>query len=327
MISFNCIGGEPNPFGDGKWCRRASLFKVDGPCKFKLSTNSLRNKECVQIYQNDNDFISRIGKITLNKRKMCSSCCMKLLIATTAFDYFYVNHNLSPALLLNLLNHPQIVYHFCRRKPLFLFKKLCEILIRYGWNYEFKAPLHFHVIDVRYKLKNVHPQLQIRALFWRLMELFHSRKHLWQLIQLENGESFIDIFIKSQSESDWVNTLKRSIISLIVCKHRSYFENKIKKYPDKKCCYILEKLLKNVSLKQYEIQQFRSKEQIKSSVKNVNKYIYCNNAKCLVKHSQTKWYRCKRCRIAFYCSKRCQKYDWNRYDHKWLCSYFIKDNL
>ena len=32
-----------------------------------------------------------------------------------------------------------------------------------------------------------------------------------------------------------------------------------------------------------------------------------------------KWYKCKRCKIAYYCSRKCQKLDWNRYDHKLFC--------
>ena len=32
-----------------------------------------------------------------------------------------------------------------------------------------------------------------------------------------------------------------------------------------------------------------------------------------------KWYKCKRCRMMYYCSRRCQKIDWNKYYHKSLC--------
>ena len=32
-----------------------------------------------------------------------------------------------------------------------------------------------------------------------------------------------------------------------------------------------------------------------------------------------KWYKCKRCKIVYYCSKKCQKLDWNRYNHKLVC--------
>merc|ERR1712151_1447377 len=29
-----------------------------------------------------------------------------------------------------------------------------------------------------------------------------------------------------------------------------------------------------------------------------------------------KWYKCGRCKVVYYCSRRCQKYDWNRFHHK-----------
>ena len=31
---------------------------------------------------------------------------------------------------------------------------------------------------------------------------------------------------------------------------------------------------------------------------------------------------CKKCKLVYYCSKRCQKCDWNKYNHKLVCSYF-----
>ena len=34
---------------------------------------------------------------------------------------------------------------------------------------------------------------------------------------------------------------------------------------------------------------------------------------------QNKWYKCKKCKL-FYCSKRCQKYDWKRHNHRRMCN-------
>ena len=35
--------------------------------------------------------------------------------------------------------------------------------------------------------------------------------------------------------------------------------------------------------------------------------------------ARKKWYKCKGCKMVFYCSRKCQKYDWSRLDHKKLC--------
>lgn len=33
-----------------------------------------------------------------------------------------------------------------------------------------------------------------------------------------------------------------------------------------------------------------------------------------------KFHMCKRCKIVYYCSKKCQKIDWNKYNHRIICS-------
>eukprot|EP01084_Bolivina_argentea_P138348 243584_1 len=48
----------------------------------------------------------------------------------------------------------------------------------------------------------------------------------------------------------------------------------------------------------------------------------CQNGKCNRKRcdrKNRKFYKCKMCRIARYCSKKCQKYDWNKGHHKLYC--------
>eukprot|EP01084_Bolivina_argentea_P292379 502629_1 len=38
-----------------------------------------------------------------------------------------------------------------------------------------------------------------------------------------------------------------------------------------------------------------------------------------------KWYLCKKCKMVYYCSKKCQKIDWNLYNHRKFCS--LKQNF
>ena len=68
--------------------------------------------------------------------------------------------------------------------------------------------------------------------------------------------------------------------------------------------------------------------------------IYCGNEECNVQYYEHKygtydgsdkfthrseakradWYRCKGCKLVYYCSRRCQKIDWNGGKHKAICS-------
>ena len=51
------------------------------------------------------------------------------------------------------------------------------------------------------------------------------------------------------------------------------------------------------------------------------RYSKCSNTKCSVAVVDCK-YVCAKCRCGIYCSRRCQKYDWNRGDHRFLCKQF-----
>eukprot|EP01084_Bolivina_argentea_P209890 357432_1 len=37
------------------------------------------------------------------------------------------------------------------------------------------------------------------------------------------------------------------------------------------------------------------------------------------KYQKNKWFKCRACRMVFYCCRKCQKYDWNRSNHKHIC--------
>eukprot|EP01084_Bolivina_argentea_P239009 401630_1 len=46
--------------------------------------------------------------------------------------------------------------------------------------------------------------------------------------------------------------------------------------------------------------------------------LFLNNAK-----SKIRFKLCGGCNLVHYCSRKCQKYDWNKYNHKKLCSAFV----
>ena len=45
----------------------------------------------------------------------------------------------------------------------------------------------------------------------------------------------------------------------------------------------------------------------------------CQNAGCDKQRLDDKLYKCKKCRVVRYCSRRCQKVDWNQHNHKLYC--------
>lgn len=55
-------------------------------------------------------------------------------------------------------------------------------------------------------------------------------------------------------------------------------------------------------------------------------WIYCRKNKQENTNNNLKWYKCRKCVIVYYCSKKCQKLDWNRGYHKKFCgSPFVEE--
>eukprot|EP01083_Nonionella_stella_P058385 152910_1 len=48
-------------------------------------------------------------------------------------------------------------------------------------------------------------------------------------------------------------------------------------------------------------------------------WLYCANTKKGQRMKNSKWYKCAKCMIIYYCSKHCQKLDWNKGHHKQIC--------
>ena len=38
--------------------------------------------------------------------------------------------------------------------------------------------------------------------------------------------------------------------------------------------------------------------------------------------NKNKFFKCKGCKVAVYCSRKCQKLDWNKYEHNWQCEQY-----
>ena len=62
-----------------------------------------------------------------------------------------------------------------------------------------------------------------------------------------------------------------------------------------------------------------NKSKIKGLSKLFEKKIKCGNATCNKFNKKKDFKLCSNCETVYYCSKHCQKYDWNRFQHKLIC--------
>lgn len=329
------VSWDPDPLDKHSW--NVSLFKIDGICSFQISSNSKMKKSCIQIHQGPGNLDTYMGNITLNNKRMCSNCCMRILIATTSFDYFKMNNNLPINLLYPILKHPQILFHFTRRKHKHLFNKFMYILAEYGWyNFPRDSVSKQHLLTVNYSMVPLTQSQyilfveKVRKKFWLMLELCHSRRYLLKFIKLDYGKYFHEVFMREiqNAGNGGINDTMYKISELIIIKHGKYFKRKIEKHPLRLCYIYLNRFMKMypdvyIDLNKAKTKRLRSSKEILNVHK---KYIYCNNPKCNAKYVDTyqnsKWYKCKGCKMVYYCSRRCQKYDWNKYDHQNLCRYF-----
>ena len=67
------------------------------------------------------------------------------------------------------------------------------------------------------------------------------------------------------------------------------------------------------TMKQQKMAQEETKNEIDMIENMTNRY---NTKK---KTIQNKWYKCKKCKL-FYCSRKCQKYDWKHHNHRETCN-------
>eukprot|EP01083_Nonionella_stella_P034331 93979_1 len=101
--------------------------------------------------------------------------------------------------------------------------------------------------------------------------------------------------------------------------------------PGHTCLYLSYLTYKYNKVQHHQTAQY---QHYKSLYKDTTKHQYrdriiCGNKKCGIhyydhKNAKRKWYRCKRCQIMYYCSRKCQKYDWSKFDHQTLCNKLVR---
>eukprot|EP01084_Bolivina_argentea_P166337 288798_1 len=188
--------------------------------------------------------------MTINTDKMCSNCCMKLLISTDGFHVLKQTFCVSQQVgftMSHFLNHPQIFYHITRQKNIDSLFNLLYILAAFMKDSSGRCSML---------------QLAFRLYFWFLLlqqcshsARSYSKKCLLRLVTTHGGE-YLDLIINEANYALKMNdavikcndtlkinnplsllTIISNICALFITKFREYFMKKIKKYP-RKLCYI-----------------------------------------------------------------------------------------
>eukprot|EP01084_Bolivina_argentea_P277375 473515_1 len=258
---------------------------------------------------------------------------------------------MSCEILCNLLRHYEIRRFICGDKNMFY--RVCKILFAKGSCANpsatfFCSPCH------------------LKTTLWRLVESGSNQRNLKWFCKANNAMYFkimvIDEFINNKKEilhainnpdviygDSWISDYLSVIFYIKI--HKKYLIKAMKKYGNYNAIMYINRVLKickSVSIEAMGGPDWRVLDLF--NIYNVRNDVKCNNRKCrkayfkhalgvsdnsmdafLLKVRQKDkivkdWRKCKRCQMAFYCGKKCQKYDWNRFGHKNICDLFAKKN-
>eukprot|EP01084_Bolivina_argentea_P161357 280910_1 len=237
-------------------------------------------------------------------------------------------------ILSNIVCNFQIRKLICKKQP--LFKRLFRIFYFDGSCVLFR--------DIFCSI--THCGLK-KHLLYTIGYGFNKRLLKW-FVNIDNSKYFKNIIIdefekmESQIKSNIHNVAKQyefwlSVVLNIV-KHYKYLTYSMNIYGNQLALINIGKVLKiHKSIEKLLPQSIEKRLHVGVRV-SLRENIKCNNRNCNIlyfKHMYgvsvhelnfgkeynkvNKWYKCKQCQIAFYCSRRCQKYDWNIFGHAKLC--------
>eukprot|EP01084_Bolivina_argentea_P163157 283873_1 len=277
-------------------------------------------------------------------RPMCCNCCINLWVNTNAlrlishsliFDSYY-------QALINITHYPQIMYHISKNKS--LYTSYLDILFNVALCDKFNNFKLFYR-NISFPLSY---QLEIKVRIFMCLSNFilfcRRRKHILQFIKLRNGiyfhkvvkfmqhfATYEDVHRFNQNNlnendfKEWTNVNKFSHIACVIAyrivfKYRKYFDEKSRN-SNKKYYKLVRILLEIIPTEIAFELPLQRKKMYEHYMETLQKYdVLCNNRKCKNGKQTMKWYKCGQCKMVYYCSRHCQKKDWNRFNHRMLCN-------
>ena len=324
-----------------KSLRLPIVFKVDfTECRYADD----KNRRCFFIHDSIIDI-----------RKTCSHCALKLMSTAMSMN----EHSPTTTLLLttdriiefvrlfgHTLNRLNNLFYFMQSQQTmdrFLFtmtrinqhpqiSKYRKSYIRFTadfmkfialkrrtihWLIECGDGLYFQrfVIEefAKYELEGFDPMAQSPQRFSRdeynLMfpVMFHLKRFKKQYLQRARKKTKQQKGV-IQGNYQWIRTILEEVVDIeIVTEEDGEIGNEV---------------IRNVSKLDYHFCGTTGMQEIKDFRLRLKGNICCDSRECsraLVKDEMYEFKRCSRCRMMYYCSRHCQKVDWNQYNHRALC--------
>ena len=245
------------------------------------------------------------------RRNPCSQCLVHIM------KLRMTNFTAISCMTMGEIRIGRVLHYFLRSKELFREYFVCAAYI---------AELYAKDGDQNKSLPIMN-QLQ-SMMYW----VSRKRSAVGRFIELKNGKYFRE-FVIDLLRSPFEHRLNKGLnvahyfIILHLNRHRGYYIRKALREQQRAVgvvranyqwihSYLTER--PKIWLLMDQISKLRI-------ILSGKRYIVCDNRECdkeYEKNKEIEFKRCKRCRMTFYCSKRCQKVDWNKYNHRKICFYY-----
>eukprot|EP01084_Bolivina_argentea_P225780 381463_1 len=221
----------------------------------------------------------------------------------------------------NMLQHPEIRICISRNK--------------------IAVQMLFTILCSQYSCLRTHPKCPLYIALARGILFGRNKRCLKWFVKLNDGNYFkylvIDQFEEMQSELSNISDITQvndehfwTWLNIVynLWRHQQYVINSLDKYKHKNALqYILNVLKIYEEIRRtWNSSHSVDTEIVSDCYVRYGMDITCRNKRCDSKYLKYKFYKCKGCKAVYYCSRHCQKYDWNRFGHKQICNDFFPNN-
>eukprot|EP01084_Bolivina_argentea_P134036 236500_1 len=232
-------------------------------------------------------------------------------------------------LLVDIISIPSIFQRVCLTKQSF---NICWQIMSAMEDYRNVFIRQDNAVDIVLLAKTKN---KYRQIFTMLCHRGNKLKHLKWILGVNNGklfENYVMHQFMTMSKFNCKNICYFAIyVSWLVFKYRKKLTkvsswnnvyvrspNGVQQYQD----YVVQTFSDANNQLRRMCKKLKSKYSL-DIIEHRNR-IFCENRKCHIGFydhiAVARWYRCKRCKIVYYCSRHCQKIDWNNNWHKPICN-------